>query len=80
MELGKTISLQYKLMLVQRGSRRFLLVDSKETEVAISFESFTQMKLMYKEVVACPTSKERGFFPFMNFIMTHYVSQCLWID
>ena len=63
MELGKTISLQYKLMLVQRGSRRFLSVDDEETKVDASFDSFTQVKLMYKEVFACPTSKERVFFP-----------------
>ena len=63
MDLGNTISIQYKLMRVQRGSIRFLLVDAKEIEVAASFELFTQIKLMYQEVGACPTSKERGFFP-----------------
>ena len=62
-ELGKTISLQYKLLLVQGRSRSFFLVDVEETKVASSFELFTQIKLMYKEVGAFPTSKERGFFP-----------------
>ena len=50
-------------MLVQRRSRRLFLIDAEETDVVSSFESVTQIKLMYKEVVACPTSKERGFFP-----------------
>ena len=50
-------------MLVQRGSRRFLSVDDEETDVTTSLELFNQIKLMYKEVDACPTSKERGFFP-----------------
>ena len=62
-ELEKTISIQYKLLLVQGRSRSFFLVDAKEIEVAASFELFTQIKLMYKEVGAFPTSKERGFFP-----------------
>ena len=72
MELGKTISLQYKLLLVQGRSRRFCSVDAEETEVATSFELFTQIKLMYKQVGACPTSKERVFslygFPHEKFI------------
>ena len=62
-ELGKTISIQYKLMLLKRESRRFLSVYDEETEVTTSLELFTQIKLMYQEVGACPTSKERGFFP-----------------
>ena len=62
-ELGKTISIQYELLLVQRRSRSFFSVDVEETEVVSSFESFTQIKLMYKEVDAFPTFKERGFFP-----------------
>ena len=67
-------------MLVQRRSRSFFLVNAGETEVAASFESFAQIKLMYKEVGAFPTSKERGFSLYGFPHEKNYVAQCLWID